>query len=254
MSCNYIVIENESIARDRLVRVIESLRPDMNLIAVCGSIRESVKLLNGNSHVDLIFMDIELADGNCFEIFDEVKVTVPIIFTTAYNDFALRAFEVYSLDYLLKPISEMDMKRALDKFDRIEKKEEKNWNQVTKLIENDMKSRRQRILAVSGDTFSYINLSDVAMFEVEDGYIFAVLHDGHKRMPNFTSLPEVMERVDGSNFFQVSRSRVINIECIVKVSKYFRGRLLVKFKIGDKIEEETVSALRRQEFLNWLGQ
>lgn len=250
----YAVIEDEEYVRERLIGTVARLRPEMQLVFQSGSVRESIEFFGTLPQVDVIFMDIELSDGNCFEIFDKVNVNIPIIFTTAYNEFALQAFEVYSLDYLLKPISDADLLKAIEKFEKVTMRDRRDWQHLNNSLSQQMRSGGERLLIVSGDTFTYINLSQVAFFEADGGYIFAMQFDGKRKLTNIGNLQEVMEKVGAESFFQISRRIVINIEALVKVSKYFRGRLLVTYQAGEKEYTETVSSVRKDEFLNWLGQ
>lgn len=249
----YAVIEDEEYVRERLIHTVQKLRPEMQLAFQSGSVSETIEYLSTLLDLAVIFMDIELSDGNCFEIFDRVNVNIPIIFTTAYNEFTLQAFEVYSLDYLLKPISDADLLKAIEKFEKVTLGSRRDWHYLTNSLSQQIKSGNERLLIVSGDSFSYVNLSDVAFFEADGGYIFAVLHDGTRKMTNFGNLQEVMDKVGTESFFQISRKVIINIDALVKVSKHFRGRLLVRYTAGDKEYSETVSSGRKDEFLNWLG-
>ncbi len=249
----YAVIEDEDYVRERLIQTVARLRPEMQLVFQSGSVTESIEFLGTLPDVAVIFMDIELSDGNCFEVFDRVNVNIPIIFTTAYNEFTLQAFEVYSLDYLLKPISDADLLKAIEKFEKVTLGARRDWHYLTNSLSQQIKSGSERLLIVSGDSFSYVNLSEVAFFEADGGYIFAILRDGIRKMTNFGNLQEVIDKIGGESFFQISRKVVVNIEALVKVSKHFRGRLLVRYKAGNEEYSETVSSGRKDEFLNWLG-
>ncbi len=253
MSFNYVIIEDEEYVRARIIQTIARLRPEMHLAFESGSVAESIDFFSNVPEVSLIFMDIELSDGNCFEIFDRININTPVIFTTAYNEFALRAFEVYSLDYLLKPISDADLLKAIEKFEKVTRGDRRDWGQLTSSLGQQIRSGSERLLIVSGDTFSYVNVCDVAFFEADGGYIFAVLKDGRRQMTNTGSLQEVVNKVGEDSFFQISRRIIVNIDALEKVSKHFRGRLLVRYKAGGEEFSETVSTRRKDEFLAWLG-
>lgn len=253
MTFNYAIIEDEEYVRARLKQTIARLRPEMQLVFESGSVAESIEFFGTLPDVSLIFMDIELSDGNCFEIFDRVNINTPVIFTTAYNDFALRAFEVYSLDYLLKPISDADLLKAIEKFEKVTRSDRRDWGRITTSLGQQMRSGSERILIVNGDTFSYVNVCDVAFFEADGGYIFAILKDGKRQLTNIATLQEMINKVGESSFFQISRRIIVNIDALVKVSKHFRGRLLVRYVAGGEEFSETVSTKRKDEFLAWLG-
>ena len=250
---NYIIIENEAFALENLKKIIEQLRPDWHLQFTAESVEETVEYLLSKPDIDIIFMDIELVDGNCFEIFKRVKVETPVIFTTAYDDFAIQAFKVNSIDYLLKPITENAVSEALEKFERltVKRAEMPDYSQLLKQLMQP--ASRQRILINSGDNYGYVMIEDVAFFLSEDKYVFVYLRSGVRRMTDFRNLGEVERIVDLKRFFQVSRNVIASIESIDKVGKYFNGRLKVTVKAGNEKQEAMVSAARRQAFLDWLG-
>ncbi len=253
MSLNYVIIEDEEYVRARIIQTISRLRPEMHLVFESGSVAESIEFFGTLPDVSLIFMDIELTDGNCFEIFDRININIPVIFTTAYNEFALRAFEVYSLDYLLKPVSDADLLKAIEKYEKVTMGDRRDWGQLNSSLGQQIRSNTERILIVNGDTFSYVNLCDIAFFEADGGYIFAILKNGKRQITNIGSLQEVINKVGENSFFKISRRIIINIDALTKVSKHFRGRLLVRYKAGNEEFSETVSSVRKEEFLAWLG-
>ncbi len=253
MAVNYIIIENEAFALENLKHTVARLRPDYHLMFTAESIEDSVEYLLGKPDIDLIFMDIELVDGNCFEIFRQVKVETPVIFTTAYDDFAIQAFQVDSIDYLLKPIGDEALSAALDKLERLTSKQTAAPDYTSLLRQMLQPANRQRILLSSGDNYSYAMIDDVAYFLSEDKYVYAYLRSGQRRMTEFRNLAEVEEILDSSHFFLVARNIIASIESIGKVSKYFNGRLKVEVQAGTDRQEAMVSAARRQPFLDWLG-
>lgn len=249
----YIIIENEAFALENLKKIVTRLRPDWHLQFTAESVEETIEYLLAKPNIDLIFMDIELVDGNCFEIFKRVKVDTPVIFTTAYDDFAIQAFKVDSIDYLLKPITEDAVSEALEKFERLTVKKDETPD-YTQLLQQLMPpANRRRILISSGDNYDYVMIEDVSFFLSEDKYVFVYLRSGVRRMTEFRNLSEVECIVDTKRFFQVSRNVIASIESIDKVSKYFNGRLKVIVKAGNEKQDAVVSAARRQTFLDWLG-
>lgn len=251
VTMNYVIIENEAYALENLKHSIAGLRPAWQLVFTAESVEQTVAFLRSRPAIDLIFMDIELVDGTCFDIFRQVKVETPIIFTTAYDDFAIQAFKVNSVDYLLKPIGELALSEAIIKYERLTS--HPNIDYQTLLAHMSRPPGRQRILISSGDTFGYVMIDDVAFFVSEDKYVYAVMRNGQRRMTNFSNLAEVEAIVDNTRFTQVSRSIIASIESIGKVSKYFNGRLKVQVCAGGEVQEAVVSAARRQVFLDWLG-
>lgn len=250
----YAIIENEIFARLNLQSIVENLRPSYELVFTAETVTDSIAGISSNSDLDLVFMDIELDDGICFDIFDKIKVKPPVIFTTAYDDYAIKAFKVNSIDYLLKPVSEDDVEAAIKKY------EERSAPAATAIdyqrLSKAMAATRAntRILVTDGDDYSFVNIADIAWFEAANKYIFVKLNDGTSHLTESTSLSEVLPALDPDKFFQLSRSVVTSVEAIVKVSKFFKGRLHVTLQAGPIKRSEIVSAARRQDFLNWLGQ
>lgn len=245
----YAIFEDEQFASERLQLIIERLHPDYQLVYKATTVAEAIDFFRSNTDFNLVFMDIELADGNCFEIFDEVNVKIPIIFTTAYDEFAIKAFKVNSIDYLLKPIAENDLSLALTKFERLQSQK----LPVPDYSVINSKSSTTRILTISGDNFLYAELHEIAFFVSEDNYVFAFLTSGKRRLTNFSNLQDLIGILPLTDFFQLSRNIVASIGSIQRVSKFFRGRLMVKLKAGDEEKECIVSSVRRDSFLTWLG-
>ncbi|MDE7421340.1 MAG: response regulator transcription factor [Muribaculaceae bacterium] len=245
----YAIIENEEFASINLRNLIDSIRPDSRCVFVAESVAESISWFTSHTDIDLVFMDIELDDGSCFDIFKHIDVQAPIIFTTAYDEYAIKAFKQNSIDYILKPVSEEDLLHAVRKFEeRMTEKHE--WKSIARDLTANQCSR---ILISSGNRYSFIQMKEIAWFEAEGKYITIVLKDGKSLLSDFSSLVEVMRIVDPNEFYQVSRSVVASVSSIGGVSKFFKGRLHIDISAGSLKRTETVSAERRQNFLNWLG-
>lgn len=246
----YAIIENEEFARINLREVIESVRPGYKCVFTAETVEECIGYFSADPDIQLVFMDIELDDGNCFEIFRRTEIKTPIIFTTAYDEYAIQAFKVNSIDYLLKPVSEEDVERALRKFESIQSHSPRDYRDMAAEITS---RRRHRILISDSGGYSFVSTDDIAWFEAEDKYISIVLLSGKRLLTDFASLSDVMEALDPDRFFQISRKVVASIESIGKISKYFKGRLQVNLEVSNEKRTETVSAARRAEFLGWLG-
>lgn len=252
----YAIIENEPFSLKSLQQTIAALRPDYELTFTAESVEESIAFFMRNPAVDIIFMDIELVDGNCFEIFSKVEVRTPIVFTTAYDTFALQAFKVNSVDYLLKPIHETDLEHALQKHERSRKTEDEKRNLALSYGKLAQAGTKHRILTVSGDSYSFVEIADVAFFVSEDKCIFAYRKNGGRRLTALTALnnlSEVEAVVNPNDFFKLSRDLVVNISAIASVHKFFHGRLSVVVGTGSEERKVVVSTARRKEFLDWLG-
>lgn len=259
MKIKYAIIEDEIYARQSLQRRIQKLRPDYEMIFEAASVKEAIGLLENEKVPELIFMDIELSDGICFEIFDAVNVECSVIFTTAYNEYAIRAFKVNSIDYLLKPVGDAELSLALTKFERIAPRVRESLDY--KKIENELNPNLhqsndvdvKRILLVNGDRFNWAELTEVRLIESEDDYVFVTLSDGKRSLAGQRSLSKTLSMLPSESFFQLDRSTIVSINAINSVSKYFKGRLLVKVSVKNEIKNYIVSSSRRDSFLKWLG-
>lgn len=241
---NVIIIEDEQLAQDELVRIINKRFPEMVITARLYSVKESIAWLQKNS-ADLIFMDIQLSDGISFDIFDYVDVRTPIIFTTAYDQYVVRAFKVNGIGYLLKPIVESDLVSAVEKLDYQPARLKDLLSQL-----KPGKAYKSRIAIKSGDRFSYINIEDVAFFYAEERVTFVMSKEGKMSIIDYT-----IETLDGlldpKRFFRLTRGCIASIDSIAGVSKYFNSRL----KITLKPQYEGVlliSRVRVPDFLQWL--
>lgn len=249
----YAIIENEEFARINLQMVIEGVRPGYVCAFTAETVEECVKHFSADNDIQLIFMDIELDDGNCFEIFRRTEVKTPVIFTTAYDEYAIQAFKVNSIDYLLKPVSEEDVERAIRKFESMQPESKvPDYGKLSGEMAGARK--RQRILLSTAAGYSFVSTDDIAWVEAEDKYVSIVLKTGKRAVTDFASLADVMEILDPERFFQLSRAVVTSIEAIGKISKFLKGRLIVTLTAAREERTETVSAARRHGFLEWLGQ
>lgn len=247
----YAIIENEEFARINLMEVIKSVRPDYECVFTAETVEDCVDYFSKNYDAQIIFMDIELDDSDCFELFRRTDIKTPVIFTTAYDKYAIDAFKVNSIDYLLKPVSEEDVERAIKKFESMQPGEDRDYREISAEI---VKARtRRRILISDRAGYSFVSTDDIAWFEAEDKYISIVLLTGKRILTDFASLSDVVEVLDPDRFFHISRNVVASIDSIGNVSKYLKGRLRVVLEIPGESRTETVSAARRSEFLGWLG-
>lgn len=248
----YLIIEDEPLAYKELRRMIESLRPDYELVGWAVSVEQAIVTL-GQVKADLIFADIKLQDGDSFEIFDHAGADVPMIFTTAYDDYALRAFRLNSVDYLLKPIEEEHLERALTKYE--------NCLCLTPAFESyaalrrDMASawHKTRIMVQHGDAYEFVPTREAACFYSEDKYTFVHTFASRRHILSY-SLDDLERMLDETQFFRVSRSLIINIDSVKRITKYFSGRL--KLHLVPALYkcplEPYVSRSRAQAFLKWI--
>lgn len=245
----YLLIEDERFAYEEIRRMIQKLRPDYQLAGWTESVEQSVILLE-QGNIDLMIADIRLSDGLSFEIFEQYPVDIPIIFTTAYDEYALKAFKLNSMDYLLKPIDEKELNAALCKFER--------RNFLTPKISKYKKletvylsgNKKNRFLIQTGNSFQYVETNEVAFFYSEEKYIYLHLFSNRRYIINY-SLEQLDNMLDKDMFFRVSRNCIANIRSIKKISKYFASRLKLLFQPECPLEI-VVSRNRVNDFLDWM--
>lgn len=248
-----VVIEDEELAVDILITTIMEIRPDAEILESLSSIKEAVKWFQNNTPPDLIFCDIHLPDGKSFEIFKRVEVKSPVIFTTAYDQYAIEAFQVNSIDYLLKPIKKEDVVKALEKFENLQK------DQLLKKIEN-MQSLlgsvstpttfRKRFVVKQGQNMKTIPSEEVAGFLAEEGLVFLYNFTGQRFIINYT-LEQLEEELEKWKFFRVNRKFIVNIDAIEQIKPYFNSRLIIKSHPPLNFEH-IVSTNRVADFKKWL--
>lgn len=239
-----LVIEDEIPAQEELVRILRKHFPNIEIVDIIGYVRDSVEWLRNNT-TDLIFMDIQLLDGCCFDIFDVVEVRTPIIFTTAYDQYALKAFKVNSVDYLLKPVDEDELVAAVRKMDY-------KYDNIRNLIESYMPTVRYkaRISVKTGDIYRFLLIDEVAYFISEDGFTYAVTNNETKHIVDYT-ISSLETQLDPKRFFRLSRGCIVSIDSIEKITAYFNSRLKVTLK-GRKNISIILSRVRVPDFLNWI--
>lgn len=246
----YLIIEDERFAYEELKRMMKSLRPDYELCGWATSVEQAIQLVS-NMEVNLMLVDIRLSDGNSFDFFEQIKSQVPVIFTTAYDEYALKAFKVNSIDYLLKPIEEKDLEHAIVKYE--------NLQCITPLssefqkLRNDYitTNRKNRFLVQTGDAYGYVEVQHVAFFYSEDKYTFLHTFEDKRYIVPYT-LDQLDVMLEQAIFFRVSRNCISNIRSISKIVKYFAGRLKISFSPPCP-HEIIVSRNRADNFLNWIN-
>jgi len=235
---------------------LKDLRPEWEVVSVLDKVSSSVEWFSNNPEPDLVFMDIQLIDGISFSIFDKVKVDSPVIFTTAYDEYAIRAFEVTSIDYLLKPVDENKLLKSIEKFEKLNRVKSKalnpeiDLNEVIAAIKKGEKKYRQRIIVPGSDSFYKIDVSEVAYIYSENNITYAVLNNGKQHIIDFT-LGNLEHQLDPEIFFRANRSTILSVNSIRKFENYFGGKLIVKLNspFNNKI---TISRLKASQFKQWL--
>ncbi len=265
MEINLIIVEDEIHSAEMLRDMITEMRPEWKVDAMLQSVSETVDYLQTHTHPHIIFLDIELADGNCFSIFDQVEVKESgIIFTTAYNEHALKAFNLNSIDYLLKPIKEEDLERAIGKFEmaidftlHLHEAEEKkktgdiDYQELARSIMKTQGGYRKRFLISKRESFFKLKVEDIAYFYFDARVTFAVSYDGRQHILS-QSLDKLEEELDPEMFFRTNRQTIVNVDAVEKFETYFSGKLIVKLvnNLNDKI---MISRAKAGAFKDWLN-
>jgi len=254
-----MIIEDEELAVRKLRKTLESIDQNFEIVGTADSIVSSVEWLAGNPSPDLILMDIELADGQSFEIFNRIKVTSPVIFTTSYDEYALKAFKVNSVDYLLKPVQKDELQAALDKFNLVRKMYNQSEDEhpgIKDLIREmkqsiNQKEYRKRFLVKHQHKLVSVEVKDISYFFSDDKLNFFKTIDDKKYLIDYT-LDEIEQFVSPDEFFRISRGFLVSPNGIDQIQDYFGNRLKLVLKpIIDK--ESLVSREKVSDFKTWLG-
>ncbi|MCB0570353.1 MAG: response regulator transcription factor [Phaeodactylibacter sp.] len=243
-----LIIEDEEAAARRLHKLIREIAPEIEVIGQLDSIEAVLNWIRENKLPDLIFMDIHLADGSSFEIFNHAKVDKPIIFTTAYDQYAIDAFKVNSVDYLLKPIKRQGLEQAIQKYHKWHGKAGMDYEQLARAIQGEQYNKR--FLIRIGQSIRVVEMKDAAYFYTENKITFVATKEG-KRYPLDQSLEKIEELLDPQVFFRINRQFIIGIDAIREMYAYSKSR--VKITLQPHCELETVvSTERSPHFKKWL--
>lgn len=250
-----LIIEDEESAVEQLKNMLPQLVERPQIVGVIDGIEEAVDYLSSRPSIDLIFLDIHLSDGLSFEIFKEVKVDIPVIFTTAYNQYAIQAFEVNSIDYLLKPVKKEKLEKALEKFRRVETRRQLTPDAgiVEKIAEmmrggnyrrNFLVSFKDRLIPVAAD--------EIAWFEVKEGVMVAIKFDNKHLVMDERSLDELAQQLDPALFYRANRQFLVSRKAIREIEYYFNGRLVLKLHPASE-EKVIISRARAGNFKEWMN-
>jgi two-component system, LytTR family, response regulator LytT len=247
-----VIVEDELVAAQKLQRLITQTSGDIQVAAILQSIDESIEWFSLNDQPDLVFMDIHLADGSAFTIFEKVKITCPVIFTTAYDEYALKAFEVNSIDYLLKPINEKSFDRAITKFRNMTAARTTNNFMIPDILAAFREARtvyKSNFLIPHKDKFIPLSIDKIACFYSENkmAKIFTVDHQTYNMD---TSLEDIFMKLDPLKFFRANRQYIVSHEAIKDLSVWFGSKLSINLTI-EVPEKIIVSKARVPEFKAW---
>ncbi|MFA5587354.1 MAG: LytTR family DNA-binding domain-containing protein [Mariniphaga sp.] len=251
-----VLVEDELYNLRLLEEMIKKLRPEWEIVATFESVKATVDWLRQNPHPDLFLMDIQLADGLCFSIFNQVEVKSMVIFITAYDNYAIRAFKVNSIDYLLKPFKEKDLILAIEKFEEFRKfthetRATHDFSEIMKAIREGERKHRKRFLISKGAAYYQLMVDDIAYFFSRNRITTAVTFKRQNHIIDF-SLESLEEQLDPEQFFRVNRQVIANIQSFEKIENYFDGKL--KIRLHPPYDEDLiVSRLRAPALKEWIG-
>ena len=246
-----LIIEDEINAYEYLEGLMTNLISDIEIVDHIDSVEDSINFFHGDQQVDLVFMDIQLSDGLSFEIFKHAEVKAPIIFTTAYDEYAVRAFKLNSIDYLLKPISKDDLSHALQKFEETKGSNALREPEILRNILAGMNQRkRNRFLVKKGNHFEFISAQDIGFIHSEDSLTFLYTLEGRRHLYSKT-IAHIEHELDTEKFFQINRKQVVNIDAVKKIHPFLNQRLKLDV-LGNTGIEFIVSRNRSTDFKNWV--
>ncbi|WP_128545849.1 LytR/AlgR family response regulator transcription factor [Larkinella soli] len=275
---NILIIEDEELTARKLRRLVQEVEPTAQVVGITGSVEESVEWLRTQPGPDLILMDIELADGQSFDIFNRIRVTSPVIFTTAYDEFAIKAFKVNSIDYLLKPVKEEDLRSALSKLQAMRQalggpatggpapNLEASLAGLLRQLQAVVPAAappspetpfppapyRDRFLIRQGQRLFSVGIDEVAYFFSRNKMSFLKTRDEHDWMVDYT-MDELAAMLDPRRFFRLNRQIIAELRSVDKVHLYFNGKLKISLRPAAE-EEVIVSREKSAEFRQWLGE
>lgn len=248
-----LLLEDEPLAANDIENILLKFRPDYEIVKIIGSVKKAINWLQ-SENPDLILSDIQLADGTCFEIFENIDKGIPIIFITAYNQYAIKAFKEFSIDYLLKPIDPKEFENAIEKFEKLNSTINLSELVTIKnlLIERSEKYQ-ERFRVTYGDTYLSVPIVEIAYFFSEDRYTYLVTKSSKQHIVNF-NLSELEKRLNPKDFFRINRKFIINFHAIKKMTSYTKSR--VKLELEPPLPysmEAIVSVEKSGDFKDWLN-
>lgn len=256
-----LIVEDEDLAVKKLKKTLQIVDESATVVGEADSIKSTVNWLNSNPNPDLILMDIELADGQSFEIFNQVQVKSPVIFITSYDEYALKAFKVNSVDYLLKPVQKEDLHAALEKFKNMQQlytttnpsPQQSLIDGLVKELQQKLQTRefRKRFLVKHGQKLVSVEVEDIAYFFSDGRLNFFRTFDNRKFVVDYT-MDELNEMLDPDKYYRISRSFFISVDSVSQIHDYFGNRLMLQLK-PESEKEAIVSREKVTEFKNWLG-
>lgn len=246
-----VIIEDEKLASKALAHSLSQISDDVQVEAVLSSVAESIAYFSAGPDVDIIFSDVQLADGHSFEIFKEVSIKTPVIFTTAYDEFMLNAFTCNGIDYLLKPVDDKELKEALDKYRMLEKHFTSHTDAMQRLVGYGGLRKKSRLVVKRGLEYISLKLDDIVLFYTENKLVFVTDVNGKKYIAE-NNLSDLEEMLDQNQFFRVNRQYIVNIEFIRGYKPYEKVKLLLELNMPEINHHIVISQENSQQFRRWM--
>lgn len=246
-----VIVEDEEFASKRLAQLVGELAPDIEIVAKLNSVESGSKWFQTNDLPDLVFLDIQLNDGYGFDILDDIADHPPVIFTTAYNEYAIRGFKYNGVDYLLKPIVKTDLKAALEKFKKnVTRNGHAPTDNLAHLKQLFHKEYKHRFMVKVGNQFRSFNVEDIAYFKSHEGLICLLTHSGQSYPIEYT-IDQLENILNPIHFFRINRKFMVSVKAVIEIHSYFNSRLLLKL-LPKEEEQVIVSRERTTNFKKWL--
>ena len=256
MTMKTIIIEDEPLVAKDLQKLIALIDSSIEVLNVLDSVKSCIDYFKANAEPDLLFMDIQLNDGVSFDIFKHVEIRCPIIFTTAYNEYAIRAFKINSIDYLLKPIDKSELRNSIEKFKKIKAPLGNDLKEQIQLAMSQLSSPpankiyKERFMVHSGKSFSVVNYSSVAYF-VKDTLIYLVTNDKQQFLTDFQTMEEVEDLLNPKFFYRVNRQYIVHINAVDSFKTDLYSKMILQLKPPLNVTID-ISREKAQAFKNWI--
>lgn len=248
---NILIIENEKPAAERLVRLLMKIDKSISILGIIETVEETINRLQENPKPDLILMDIQLDDGLCFEVFEAVSVDIPVIFTTAYDEYTLKAFKVNSVDYLLKPVDEELLRAAIAKFMKLYGDNDPFRRDFKQLLFEFRNQHKSRFLIKIGEKYRSVPAGEISHFHINERNVFLSDLQGKDYGIDY-SLEQLQTMLDARKFFRINRECIVNIDAIALMYSYSSSRLQLTLKNIEKSDLFVVSRDKVGEFKRWI--
>jgi DNA-binding LytR/AlgR family response regulator len=249
-----LIVEDEPLASEKIISYLQQLLPNARISGPITNISDGIAWLETHDAPEVIISDIMLSDGLCFDIYSALNVKCPVIFTTAYDEYAIRAFEVNSIDYLLKPISKDKLEASLQKISgTVEReKDDIDFKKLAELLQSSSRTYKSRFLVKIGQKIKAVPTNKIAYFFTQDKLSYIVSHHNDK-FPLDHSLEEIDAMLDPKDFFRINRKYIVHIDAVREIHPYFKGRLKLELK-PTVAEDIVISSEKTPAFKAWLDQ